>query len=1147
MVSHKYLFTKRRFLPLFVTQFLGAFNDNFLRYALGVLVSYKLVGTDLISLDPKLIIVLIAALLILPYILFSSLAGQLADKYERSRLIRYTKYFELCIALIAAYGFWHNDVSMLMLVVFMLGTQSSFFSPMKYSLLPDQLKKKELVAGNGFLEAGTFVSILAGTVLGTQLGDIIDLNDPIFSLYTSVTMISLALIGIVASHYIEEAKVGNAKLKLIKNPVKATAEIIGRVKADKLIFQAILGTSWFWMLAIIFQTNMISYAREVLYVDTDVATIFFILFSVGIAIGAMSCAKLLHDDITAKYAPSSLLGISVCTFLLVLGTPLSPHGTEQYFLSPMEYFYDFGGMLVALAIFSIAFFSGTYVVPLKAIIQKNAQARMRSRIIAGENIINALFMFVAGVVVMLLLYLGFSIMAIFLILAVLNLIVAFFAIAMLPDVLMQTMLRSLFKIFFRVEVVGLENFKKAGKRVVIMPNYQSFMDPPLLSAFLPEKPNFAISKRISERRFVKMFMFMYKVFRIDAGNPMTLKRLVDFVEKDNKVVIFPESRITETGSLMKMYQWPGAVADKADAMILPVRIEGTKFTYSSRMGGKVRRRLLPKIKITVMPPVKLEPKEKATKLRRAEVQRYIERMMSETMFEAVDHRQTLLAGTIAAAQNFGFNKEVLEDINRQKMTYRTMFLKILALGGIFKKILKGQNVGILLPNAIANVVTFFAVHYAGKTPAMINFSSGAKNINNACKMSEIQQIITSKLFIRKAELGELMDGINNVEILYLEDIAKKINPIAKIRALVLSRMPVYAFSDEVNTNPDSPAVIIFTSGSEGVPKGVVLSHANIFANVVQADAIIDISSREVLLNVLPMFHSFGLTVGTILPLVKGMNLFLYPSPLHYNVIPEIAYAIQATLICGTDTFFCKYAQAAHPYDFSSVRYAIAGAEKLKESTYRLWNDKFGIRIMQGYGVSETAPLISVNTKINHKFGSIGKIVPGMEHKLVPVEGIEEGGELWVKGPNVMLGYLKADKPGKIQPPKGGWHATGDIIKIDDEGFLHIMGRSKRFAKIAGEMVSLPAVEEVVNQAFPDTNSLIVTIRVKDKGERLVVVTEDKKIKLPDVVAAIKAADMPNVACPRRIYHCEIPVMGTGKTDYVQIQKTMQDMFGDAAE
>jgi len=357
---------------------------------------------------------------------------------------------------------------------------------------------------------------------------------------------------------------------------------------------------------------------------------------------------------------------------------------------------------------------------------------------------------------------------------------------------------------------------------------------------------------------------------------------------------------------------------------------------------------------------------------------------------------------------------------------------------------------------------------AGRVPAMINFTAGAASVLAACTAAEVRTIVTSRGFVEKARLGQLVASLGErVRIVYLEDVRGTVSTADKIHALFAYRRA------RVPRDADDPAAILFTSGSEGTPKGVVLSHRNMLCNAAQAAARIDFGRTDKVFNTLPVFHSFGLTVGLVLPLLSGVPVFLYPSPLHYRVVPELVYGANATILFGTDTFLSGYGRAAHPYDFRSVRYVLAGAEPVKEATRRLWTEKFGLRILEGYGVTETAPALALNTPMFNRFGTVGRLLPGIEARLDLVEGIEEGGRRYVHGPNVMLGYLKTDRPGVLQPPEEGWHDTGDIVAIDRDGFVAIKGRAKRFAKIGGEMISLAAVEALASELWPDAQSAIV--------------------------------------------------------------------------
>ncbi len=424
---------------------------------------------------------------------------------------------------------------------------------------------------------------------------------------------------------------------------------------------------------------------------------------------------------------------------------------------------------------------------------------------------------------------------------------------------------------------------------------------------------------------------------------------------------------------------------------------------------------------------------------------------------------------------------------------------------------------------------------AGRVPAMINFTAGLTSILSACKAAGVATIVTSRAFVEKGNLGPLIDQLaRQVSIVYLEDVRKAIGLADKMRGLIDAKTPL------VKRNPDDPAVILFTSGSEGAPKGVVLSHRNMLANAAQAAARIDFGRTDKVFNVLPVFHSFGLTVGLILPLVSGVPLYLYPSPLHYRTVPELVYGVNATIMFGTDTFLAGYARMAHAYDFRSLRYILAGAEPVKESTRRTYLEKFGLRILEGYGVTETAPVLAINTPMFNKHGTVGRLMPGVEARLEAVPGIDEGGRLFVRGPNVMLGYLQAENSGVIEPPPQRWHDTGDIVSIDGQGFVTIKGRAKRFAKIGGEMISLAAVEMLAAELWPQALSAAAAVPDLRKGERLILFTQHAAATRSSFQAFAKSRGTSDLMIPSDVLVLEkIPVLGTGKVDNVAVAKLAQ--------
>ncbi len=704
--------------------------------------------------------------------------------------------------------------------------------------------------------------------------------------------------------------------------------------------------------------------------------------------------------------------------------------------------------------------------------------------------------------------------------------------------MLKIFLKWLLTFLFKVDVKGIENYKKAGDRVLIIANHSSFLDPLLLGVFLPDKITFAINSNIAKLWWLKPFLGLSHVFPMDPTHPISLKNLIHFLQKPSKTVIFPEGRITVTGSLMKVYDGTGMVVDKSGATILPIRIEGAQYTHFSRLKNIVRLRYFPKITLQILPPTKISfANDLRGKARRHASGLILTDIMSDMMFSTSQYKQTLFSAMLDAKKVHGGKHKVAEDLDRIPISYNTLITRSLAIGNALTKITaKGENVGVYLPNSskTLNVVLGLQIHQ--RVPAMLNYSTGAAGMISACHTAKIKTVLTSHRFIELGNFAEDAQILSEtINLVYLEDLAKDIRTLNKLGALIQAKT-AHLWYPRTQCTPESPAVVLFTSGSEGAPKGVVLSHRNILANHKQVSARISFNAQDTVLNFLPMFHSFGFTVGTMLPIMNGMTTFFYPSPLHYSIIPEMAYETNSTIIFGTNTFLAAYGKKAHAYDFFNMRYVVAGAEKLHENTRKLWSEKFGIRIMEGYGATETSPVAAVNTPMFYKAGTVGRLMPGMQYKLETVPGIENAGKLHLYGENIMQGYLLADKPGELVPPSSiygpGWYDTGDIVHVDEENYVSIRGRSKRFAKIAGEMVSLTATEQLINDIWPDAQHVIVCIPDERKGEQLVLITTQIDATNKNLMAQAKGVASINL--PKKFIIVEsVPVLATGKINYIE--------------
>lgn len=709
------------------------------------------------------------------------------------------------------------------------------------------------------------------------------------------------------------------------------------------------------------------------------------------------------------------------------------------------------------------------------------------------------------------------------------------------------LVHSFLLIFYRVEVKGMEHYHAAGKRVLIVANHTSFLDGLLLGAFLPDRISFAINTQIARKWFSRLIAPFVNLFVMDPTNPLSLKSLIRYMQQDHKVAIFPEGRITVTGALMKIYNGPGMVADRSGATVLPVRIDGAQFTPFSRLRGRVRLRWFPKITLTILPARTIRaPDDVRGRARRKFAGEALSHIMTDMMFATGNYRRTIMQGVIDAQRINGANHLIVEDIERRPLNYRQLLTRAFIVGNkIRAQTERGEYVGVLLPNAIGTVLVFLGLQIHDRVPAMLNFSSGAKGMLNACDVAKIKTIYTSRRFVSMGRLEQAVATLaQQVNVVYLEDLIPEITLFDKIRGALNARFARASYLKKSgNAKPDDPAVVLFTSGSEGVPKGVVLSHANILANGIQLSTRIDFSSTDIIFSALPMFHSFGLTAGTLLPLLSGMRAFFYPSPLHYRIVPEMVYEVNATVVFGTNTFLKGYARFAHPYDFYSVRYVFAGAEKLQDDTRRIWSERFGIRIFEGYGATETSPVLAANTPMEHKAGSVGRLLPGTEYKLVPVAGVEAGGRLLVKGPNIMLGYLLHDQPGVIQTLADDWYDTGDIVSMDEDGYLMINGRAKRFAKVGGEMISLSAVEEMVTQVWPNHDHAVVTIPDASKGEQMVLVTAHAEAQRSELLDYARNEGIAEITIPKKILCVKaVPLLGTGKTDYPAVQELVKEYY-----
>jgi len=709
---------------------------------------------------------------------------------------------------------------------------------------------------------------------------------------------------------------------------------------------------------------------------------------------------------------------------------------------------------------------------------------------------------------------------------------------------MKAFIFFLLRVLFRFRAYDVDVLKTPGP-VLLIPNHLSWIDWLFLWVCLGEDWKFVTSSISAQTSWLhRKLMINHHTLPIDTSSPYAVKRMAEFLKGGGRLVLFAEGRLSRTGTLMKLFDGTGFLIFKTKAKVITAYLRGAgRLPFSPNPGWK---QFFPKVTVHFSATLALpELGDISTGRARARLTSWLRDQMVRHQFEVemTLGAQNLLSAVAESAREHP-GHIILEDATQQTLTYRRLMVGADVLAHALRgTVLGGERVGLLMPNVNATPVVILALWSLGKVPAVLNFSTGTPTMLSCAELAGLKHIVTSRAFLERARLT--VDGFAQagLSLVYLEDLRASITGPRKFLTLIRH---VLNPQSAIRSSPSAGAiaVIVFTSGSEGVPKGVELTHRNILANIRQMLAVTDFTNRDRLFNCLPLFHSFGLTVGTFLPLVRGIYVFLYPSPLHYRTAPAALYECDCTVFLSTNTFLNGYARKAHPYDFRSLRYLFAAAEKLQEATALAWSQQYGVRILEGYGATECAPCLSVNTPLEPRCGSVGRLLPGMEYRLEPVEGVAEGGRLFVRGPNVMKGYLNAEANARFQA-LGGWYDTGDIVSVDADGFLQVRGRMKRFAKVSGEMVSLTAVEDALGGAFPHyglhCQIAILTRPDENKGEALIAVSNEPKLTLDEIRDAIKAKGLTNLSVPREIKLVkEIPQLGTGKVNHRELQALIAD-------
>ena len=697
------------------------------------------------------------------------------------------------------------------------------------------------------------------------------------------------------------------------------------------------------------------------------------------------------------------------------------------------------------------------------------------------------------------------------------------------------------QLFFKIKKHNFKNYKKGKRGVIFISNFTSFLDVFIYATILPKKTSVIITQP-TEKNFILNFLFKsFDISIVQRDKYHDIFKIIKKVKNGYNILIFPESKPNYYDSIAKIYEDSLIIAEKTNSKIIPLIISGSRNSIFAKKDQNLKKNIFTKINIYFSPEKKTSFDNNLTwQNKRKIVKQELFKIMSESYYNSLE-KDKILFLQLVAAKNKQKNKIILTDFNNNHISYNKLIIGSIILGNkISQETESEKRIGILLPNISASIVTFFALQLIDKIPAILNFSNGNDSMLSSIKSSNLKYIYSSKLFIKKAGLDDFIKLAEekNIKVIFLEDVKYQISRLDKIKAVFRSKFIKKYLSKINKSKSDDIAVILFTSGSEGNPKGVALTHKNINSNIGQLRSIINFNSSDKVFNALPIFHSFGLIIGSLLPVLSGIKTYFYPSPIHYKKIPNLIYNFGATITFGTNYFLKKYSESADNLDFSSVRYIFAGAEKITKETKNIYFEKFGIRILEGYGATETSPVVCLNTPRSNKFGTVGQILPKINYKIKKIEDINEGGALMVKSDNVMKGYLDPKNPEKIQK-QVGFYNMGDIVEVDNDSHIKITGRIKRFIKIAGEMVSLNVVESYLRQISPKSNHAVISF-INNSKEDMILFTDDKNLNLKQISQIFKEKNIGTIFIPRNIeYEKNIPMLNTGKINYIQLENKIK--------
>lgn len=1122
---------------LLLLQFFDAFNDNAFKIVVSLLAIRALSSfrhsTEFVSL--------IGLIFTIPFIIFSPLAGYLVDRYPRRNVVVGAKLLEILFLLLGTGALASGSLPYMCVIVFLIAGQSVIFGTAKYVVLADILKEDEISRGNGLLQMAMFLGILGGTAFG---GYALKFFSAQFW-RTGFILIGFALIGLFNALRLPHVKEEDTAEVLRIRSAGDIRRLLHDIARQRPLFLALWGLAFFWCAAAVFQINILLYGAAISYLHTVNMSVMLVCAAFGIALGGVVAAKFSDRRIELGLVPIGAAAVSVLSILLGL--------------IPFTY------MLTLLFLFLLGMSAGGFTVPLNSFFQAHSPVNRRGQYMAVLNVIIALAVLCgSGLLWINSVVLSMSPAGVFLLLGVLFAAVTAYILRKIPEAVVRMCIWILIHTFYRLKIVGGENIPDRGGALLVC-NHVAFIDGMVISASLKRPARFLMDRAIYNLPVINFFSRILKIIPIsqdDAPKALAgaLREAREELKSGGIVCIFPEGALSRTGNMLSFRRGHAHIMKGLRVPVIPMNLDkmwGDVFSWS---GGKFIWKLPRQIPypVTVSVGKPLPSDVKTHELRIA-----VQELWAEAFKLRGLERKKLHISFIDEVKKHPF-KFCMADSLGLKLTY----LKALAAMVVMEKLLFPRNrmpretnemVGVLLPASCMASIANGAVFMAGKVPVNLNFTLSKETLDSSIRQCGMKLIITSRKFLEKAGIEARR------EMVFLEDIKEKTNNFDKVKTLAAclllpSQVIRFLYVRGDKTNVDDVATVLFSSGSTGEPKGVMLTHANIASNIEAFYQVFNIGGDDVVMGALPFFHSFGFTATMCFPAGAGIGVVYHSNPMDAAIIGKLAEKYKATLIMGTPTFLSAYVRRCTAEQFKTIRYAIAGAEKLKQQLSGAFYEKFHVVPFEGYGATELSPIVSAGfpdyidaksmvTQIGYKAGKVGQPIPGVAVKTVDpdtcaLKGVNEEGLLLVKGANVMKGYLNnPDKTAEVI--KDGWYITGDIAAIDEDGFIHITDRLSRFSKIGGEMVPHIKIEENIMEILGATEPVCAVTAVSDekKGERLVVL-HSIVFDIDEMWGALSKKGLPNLWIPRKdnFYKVDsIPVLGSGKIDLKKVKEIARQL------